>query len=148
MKKAIFAFSFFFALGITVASAQCHAAASASTGKSCCASKMASAMAADPAIEKRTADNGMVSYVRKEADAQGNVRFVSVQFDEATSTFVNVNMAPKTMTAGDKAECVKKTASCTASEKKACAGMASGKACCASKAAGNASTEAAKPSEQ
>jgi hypothetical protein len=146
MKKAIFAFSFFFALGIAAASAQsCHAAASASTGKSCCASKMASAMAADPTIEKRTADTGIVSYVRKEADAQGNVRFVSVQFDEASSTFVNVNMAPKTMTAGDKAECVKKTASCTASEKKACAGMTSGKACCASKAA---STEAAKPSEQ
>lgn len=147
MKKVIFAFSFFFALGIAAASAQsCHSAASASTGKSCCASKMASAMASDPAIEKRMADNGTVSYVRKEADAQGNVRFVSVQFDEATNAFVNV--APKTMTAGDKAECTKKTASCTASEKKACAGMASGKACCASKAAGSTSTEAAKPSEQ
>lgn len=148
MKKVIFAFSFFFALGIAAASAQCHSAAAATGGKACCSSKMASAMAADPAIEKRMADNGTVSYVRKEADTQGNVRFVSVQFDEATSTFVNVNVAPKTMTAGDKAECVKKTASCSASEKKACAGMAGGKACCASKAAGTSSTEVAKPSEQ
>ena len=144
MKKALFAFTFFFALGIAAASAQsCHAAAG---GKSCCSSKMASAMSADPSIEKRMADNGTVSYVRKEADTQGNVRFVSVQFDEATSTFVNV--APKTMTAENKAEYTKKAASCTASEKKACAGgAASGKACCASKA-GAASTEAAKPSEQ
>jgi hypothetical protein len=142
MKKVIFAFTFFFALGIAAANAQCHAAA-AGSGKSCCASKMASAMAADPTVEKRMADDGIVSYVRKEADTQGNVRFVSVQFDETTSKFVNVNVAPKTMTAGDKAECTKKAASCTASEKKACAGMAGGKACCASKSA-----EAAKPTEQ
>ena len=148
MKKVIFAFSFFFALGIAAASAQsCHSAAAATGGKACCSSKMASAMAADPTIEKRMADNGTVAYVRKEADTQGNVRFVSVQFDEASSKFVNVNVAPKTMTAEAKAECTKKSASCTASEKKACAGMAGGKACCASKTAA-ASTEAAKPSEQ
>ena len=148
MKKALFAFTFFFALGIAAASAQsCHSAAAAG-GKSCCSSKMASAMSADPSIEKRMADNGTVSYVRKEADTQGNVRFVSVQFDEATSKFVNVNVAPKTMTAENKAEYNKKAATCTPAEKKACAGgAASGKACCASKA-GAASTEAAKPSEQ
>ena len=139
MNKVILAFAFFFTLGLSAASAQsCHGAA-ASSGKSCCSSKMASAMAADPSIEKRMADNGAVSYVRKEADAQGNVRFVSVQFDEATNKFVNVNTAPKAMTAEDKAGCVKKTASCCSSaEKKACAGAGagSGKACCASKAAG------------
>lgn len=136
MNKVILAFAFFLAMGLSAASAQsCHAAASAS-GKSCCSSKMASAMAADPTIEKRMADNGQVSYVRKESDAQGNVRFVSVQFDEATSKFVNVNAAPKAMTAEDKAGCTKKqAASCTPAEKKACAGMAGGKACCASKAA-------------
>ncbi|GEM_PF-514910 len=144
MKKVVFAFTFFFALGIAAANAQCHATAAAS-GKSCCASKMASAMAADPTVEKRMADDGVVSYVRKEADTQGSVRFVSVQFDETNSKFVNVNVAPKTMAAGDKAEFTKKSASCTTSEKKACAGAAGGKACCASKAA---AAEVAKPTEQ
>jgi hypothetical protein len=138
MKKVIFFFSFFLVMGIAAANAQC---AGASAGKSCCASKVAKAAAADPSIEKRMSDDGAVSYVRKESDAQGNVRFVSVQFDEASSSFVNV--APKSATAstGAGTEMVKKEASCTPSEKKACAGAAgSGKACCASKSA-NASCE-------
>lgn len=127
MKKAIFFFAFIFALGLTNANAQACCA-----GKSACASKMAKAAAADTNIEKRMADDGTVSYVRKEADAQGNVRFVSVQFDETANSFVNV--APKTATASDKAEMTKKA--CSASETKACVGGASsGKACCASKAA-------------
>ncbi len=128
MKKAIFFFAFIFALGLTNANAQACCA-----GKSACASKMAKAAAADTNIEKRMADDGTVSYVRKEADAQGNVRFVSVQFDETANSFVNV--APKTATASDKAEMTKKA--CSASETKACAGAAAGtgKACCASKSA-------------
>ena len=75
------------------------------------------------------ADDGSVSYVRKEADAQGNVKFVSVQYDEASSTFVNV--APKSMPTGGM---VKK--SCSAGEAKACCSAAAkeGKACCAAKA--------------
>ncbi len=129
MKKAILFFAFFLALGLSAAQAQ---SCSAGT-KPCCAGKVAKAAAADTNIEKRMADDGTVSYVRKEADAQGNVKFVSVQFDEATSAFVNV--APKTMTAEDKAVATKKAASCSPSEKKACAGGAKeGKACCASKA--------------
>ena len=127
MKKAIFFFAFIFALGLANANAQACCAS-----KSSCANKMSMAAAADANIEKRMADNGTVSYVRKEADAQGNVKFVSVQFDETANAFVNV--APKTATASDKAEMTKK--SCSASEMKACAGQAGGtKACCASKAA-------------
>jgi len=133
MKKVLLAFAFF-ALGIAAATAQCHASAG-TAGKSCCASKMAAAMTADPTIEKRMADNGMVSYVRKESDTQGNVRFVSVQFDETTSTFVNVNVAPKSMTAEDKTGCTKKSASCAAGEKKACCAAGSGKSCAGEKKA-------------
>lgn len=140
MKKVIFSLAFFFALGISFAQAQsCHSAAaaksctsSAGAGKSCCAGKMASAAAADPTIEKRVADNGAVSYVRKEADQQGNVRFVSVQFDEASNAFVNV--APKTMTAEEKMGTAKKEACMSGGEKKACcASKGAGKSCSGAK---------------
>lgn len=135
MKKLIFSFAFFLALGIVAANAQCTAGASAGAGKSCCAGKMSKAAAADPNIEMRKADDGSVAYVRKEADAQGNVKFVSVQFDEASNAFVNV--APKTLTAStttdDKAGMTKK--SCAAGEKKACCAGKEGKACCAAKGA-------------
>lgn len=132
MKKGIFLLSFFFVLGIAAANAQsCHASAGAS--KSCCASKAAKAAAADTNIEKRMADDGTVSYVRKESDTQGNVKFVSVQFDEAANAFVNV--APKSVTAEGNAGMVKK--SCAAGASKACCarGAKEGKSCCASKAA-------------
>lgn len=133
MKKAIFFFAFFLAVGIVSADAQC---ASASAGKSCCAGKAAKAAASDASIEKRQAEDGSIAYVRKEADAQGNVKFVSVQFDEASSSFVNV--APKTAAAGVATEGMVKK-SCTASEKKACAGGAgAGKGCCAKPANGGA----------
>ena len=133
MKKAIFFFAFFLAIGIVSADAQCSSAATA--GKSCCANKAAKAASADASIEKRLADDGTISYVRKVADAQGSVQFVSVQYDEAAAAFVNV--APKTATAGATEGMVKK--SCSAGEKKACCagGAASaGKACCAKPAAG------------
>lgn len=125
MKKAIFFFAFIFALSLANANAQ-----SCCAGKSACAMKMSQAAASDTNIEKRMADDGTVSYVRKEADAQGNVKFVSVQFDETANAFVNV--APKTATASDKAEMTKK--SCSAAEMKSCSGSGK-KACCASKAA-------------
>ncbi|MBV6442421.1 MAG: hypothetical protein DYG98_19710 [Haliscomenobacteraceae bacterium CHB4] len=141
MKKAIFLLSFFFALGIATANAQsCHSAAAT---KSCCASKASKAASSDASIEKRQAEDGTVSYVRKETDAQGNVKFVSVQYDESTNTFVNAAPKSATIAEEDKATATKKAAACSPSEKKACAGAAgSGKACCASKAA-KASTTAA-----
>jgi len=139
MKKAIFLLSFFFALGIATANAQTCSSATAS--KSCCANKAAKAAASDASIEKRQAEDGTVSYVRKETDAQGNVKFVSVQFDEGTNTFVNVAPKSATIAAEDKETSVKKAAACSASEKKACAGgAATGKACCASKASKTSST--------
>lgn len=130
MKKGLFLFSFFFVLGIAAASAQsCHGA---SASKACCASKAAKAAAADTNIEKRMSDDGAVSYVRKESDTQGNVKFVSVQFDEASSTFVNV--APKSVAAENTTGMTKK--SCAAGASKACCaqGAKEGKACCAAKA--------------
>lgn len=124
MKKALVCLSFFFALGMAAANAQsCHAAA-AGSGKSCCAGKMAQAAAADPSIQKQTAADGSVSYVRKQTDGQGNVQLVSVKYDEAAAAFVNV--APPA-TAG----MTKKEASCSAAEKKACAAGGEKKACCA-----------------
>ncbi|MEO6759409.1 MAG: hypothetical protein ABIO24_08135 [Saprospiraceae bacterium] len=123
--------AFFLAAGIATANAQCHASAGA--GKSCCASKAASAAAADPTIEKRQSDDGAMSYVRKEADQQGNVRFVSVQFDESQNAFVNV--APPTVAEAEKAGMVKKeAAACATGEKKACCAK-SGKSCSGGKSA-------------
>lgn len=132
MKKAIFFLSFFFALGIASVNAQsCHAGAEA--GKACCASKAAKAASSDATIEKRMADDGAVSYVRKETDAQGNVKFVSVQYDESSNTFVNAAPKSAVISADNKASMTKKA--CSASEKKACCAGGAGKACCASKAA-------------
>ena len=115
MKKALICFAFFFALGMAAANAQ-SCGASASAGKACCAGKIAKAAAADPSIEKQTAQDGTVAYVRKEADAQGNVRLVSVKFDEVAGAFVNV--APKMMSADAKEGMTKKEASCSMAEKK------------------------------
>jgi hypothetical protein len=120
MKKAILFFVFLFVAGLATSNAQC-AASAAGAQKSCCAGKVAKAASADPSIEKRMADNGTVSYVRKETDTQGNVKFVSVQFDEASNAFVNV--APKTMTAETKE---------AGMVKKSCAAAGAGKACCKS----------------
>ncbi len=120
MKKVLFLFGFLFALSLGANAQSCS---SASAGKSCCASKVAKAVEADKSIEKRMDDKGVVSYVRKETDQQGNVKFVSVRFDEPTSTFVNE--APKSLSADAKSGMVKK-------EGKACAAGAEGKACCKS----------------
>lgn len=138
MKKVLFLLSFFFALGIATANAQsCHGSAAA--GKSCCSDKASKAAATDKTIEKRMSDDGSVAYVRKEADTQGNVRFVSVKFDEASNTFVNV--APQA------------TANAAGTEgmnKKACAAQGSGKACCApgSKEAQNCAPKAKSDTNQ
>ena len=128
-------FAFFLVAGISAANAQCHATAG-TAGKSCCASKAASAAAKDPTIEKRQAENGTMSYVRKEADQQGNVRFVSVSFDEAQNAFVNVAPPATTVSETEKAGMVKKSASCAAGGTKACCagGAKSGKSCAAASA--------------
>jgi hypothetical protein len=123
MKKAIFLFSFLFAVGIAAAGAQ---SCGSHSGGSCCSAKISKAAAADPTIEQRKADNGTISYVRKSTDAQGNAQFVSVKFDEMSNAFVNV--APKTISASDKAACTKKAACCEGGAKE-------GKACCAKGAA-------------
>ncbi len=147
MKKAIFLLSFFFALGIATANAQSCSSASAS--KSCCANKAAKAAASDASIEKRQAEDGTVSYVRKETDTQGNVKFVSVQYDEKTSTFVNAAPKSAVIAVEDKETSTKKAAACSSAEKKACctSGASAGKACCASKSA-KASTATVAPEQK
>jgi hypothetical protein len=135
MKKAIFFFAFFLTVGIVSANAQC----TASAGKSCCASKAAKAATSDASIEKRQAEDGSIAYVRKEADAQGSVKFVSVQYDEASNAFVNA--APKTAACSTEGMTKK---SCTAGEKKACCAggaAAGGKSCCAKPGAGDKKAE-------
>ncbi len=118
MKNAILMLAFFLAVGITTASAQsCHASATAT--KSCCTAKASTAAAADPTIEKRQAEDGTLSFVRKEADQQGNVRFVSVRFDEAQNAFVNAAPPAAAATEAAKVGMTKKEA-CAAGGKKAC----------------------------
>ena len=143
MKKLFFLLPLFLLLSVAVVNAQsccAHKAVGAScANKSASASpetKMSTAAAADPTIEKRQADDGTVSYVRKEADQQGNVRFVNLQYDEASNTFV---AAPaKTMTAEDKTGAVKKGAACcaggTGAKKACCAEGGNKKACAGEKA--------------
>ena len=139
MKKGILFFSFFFVLGISATNAQsCHEKM-ASASKSCCM-KADKAAAADASIEKRMDDDGAVSYVRKESDTQGNVKFVSVQYDATADAFVNV--APKTVEASATSGMTKKSCAGASASKACCAKNASaGKACCASKGAAKAETE-------
>ena len=142
MKKLIFSFAFLLSFGIAAADAQSCSGASAGV-KSCCAGKAAKAASADASIEKRQSEDGSISYVRKETDAQGNVRFVNVTYDEAANSFVNV--APKVAAAGNTPVAtegmVKK--SCSAGEKKACCagGASANKACCAKPGAGEKKSE-------
>lgn len=131
MKKGIFLFSFFFVLGIAATNAQSCQEKAAGASKACCM-KADKAAAADASIEKRMGDDGTVSFVRKESDAQGNVKFVSVQYDATSDAFVNV--APKSVEAAATSGMTKK--SCSAGASKACCSKGAGaaKACCASKA--------------
>jgi hypothetical protein len=137
MKKVFFLLMFFAALCVTNANAQCTAGTAV---KPCCMAKAAKAATSDASIEMRKSDDGSVSYVRKEADAAGTVKFVSVQFDEASSSFVNV--APKSMTEAEKNGMTKKSCSAAAgSEKKACCAGGEKKSC------SKASTTAVSPEQ-
>ena len=131
MKKIILFFAFLGTFGLNASYAQCSQAKAAACNKSkassCCAAKASKAASADATIEMRTAEDGKVAYVRKEVDAQGNARFVSVQFDEASSEFVNVAppsaAAPATM--AKKSCSANKAACCSKGGKKAgCSGEA------------------------
>jgi hypothetical protein len=140
MQKVLFLLSFLFVVGAATANAQsCGGAKTASAGgKSCCASKAASAAKSDATIESRVAEDGTVSYMRKEADQTGNVRLVSVQYDEASNAFVNVAPKGSTSTTTATDGMVKKscgTSATTATGGKACcsSGKAEGKSCCAKK---------------
>ncbi len=92
------------------------------------AAKMASL---DPTIEPRTNPvTGEVSYVRKQTCHDGAVSYVALNFDPATSTFVNVS--PSQVEQESKgAGCAPKNTS--ASGKSCCAAGAASKSCCADK---------------
>jgi hypothetical protein len=124
MKKVLFLL-FFAALSVATVNAQCSASTAV---PSCCMAKAAKAASADASLEMRKSDDGAVSYVRKETDAAGAVKFVSVKFDESSSSFVNV--APKSMTETEKASMTKKSCAAGASsEKKACCAGGANKSC-------------------
>lgn len=125
-EESIFLFAFLGVFSLTGAMAQSCGSASAAKTKSCCAAKADKAAMGDATIEKRTNEDGTASYVRKEADAQGNVRFVAVSYDEKANAFVNV-APPATL---EKKSC----ASATGAKSCCSAKEASAKSCCSSKA--------------
>lgn len=143
MKKILFVFSLFLALGLNVqaqsskcakscaaksgsAASGCHASASVAhlavpSEYQMAAAKMASL---DASIEPRTdATTGEIKYVRKESCHSGSVSYVNLNFDPSTSTFVNVG--PSQMAA---------TPAATNSTGCGAAKAAGGKSCCAGKA--------------
>jgi hypothetical protein len=150
MKKILFSLSLILciAIGAQAQHMDCSKSCADKGGKSSCEMKVAAAstpipseyqMAAakiaslDPTIEPRTnTATGEVSYVRKATSPKnGEVSFVALNYDPATSTFVNIS--PTDMTAQ-----TANTQSCGASSKNAsgkscCAAGASSKSCCADK---------------
>jgi hypothetical protein len=155
MKKVLFSIFFFAVLiaGVSAQKADCSkscgsksasaASCQAKAGATSTASADETAAAAaklasmDKTIESRTCPvSGTVSYFRKEAQPDGGVKQVDLQYDAASNTFVNV--APSTMKGQESCGSGAKSAS---SSKSCCAGKAtnasaSGKSagCCAGKA--------------
>ena len=153
MKKILFSLSLLLCLtlGVQAQHSDCSKACTAKAGnKASCEVKVADAQTSIPAeyqmaaakmasldanIESRTNPlTGEVSYVRKQTcPHDGAVSFVALNFDPASSTFVNVS--PSQMATGSN-----NTQSCGASKgtatsgKSCCAAGASTKACCADKA--------------
>ena len=151
MKKILFSFSLLLCFAFA-AQAQ-HACCSKSTadkgGKSSCEVKVASAStpipseyqtaaakvaSLDATIEPRTNPvTGEVTYVRKETSAHGGeVSFVALNFDPATSTFVNVS--PTQVAAKENTQSCGSSTKSASNTKSCCAGGASMKACSADKA--------------
>lgn len=148
MKKIVFLFGFFLAIGLGTATAQC------SKGKAaCCKSKGTAAVgttndavteaalvaaSTDPSIEKKVCEHsGKVSFHKKAVDPMsGSVSTTEVRYDEAKAQFVSITEEGVAAPA----------------EKKACGTNASGaKACCkkgeksCSKTAATAPTENVAP---
>lgn len=136
MKKVLFSLALaLFAVAGVSAQACAKSCTSKQASATTCTKENAAAAAKlasmDQTIESRTCPkSGTVSYVRKETDAAGTVKFVDVAYDGTSNTFVNV--APSSMEGG-KAACSPAGATAT-SGKAACGTAGSGKACCAGKA--------------
>ncbi|HEX5112410.1 MAG TPA: hypothetical protein VFV79_06170 [Saprospiraceae bacterium] len=148
MKKILFSFSLLLCFAFA-AQAQ-HACCSKSAdkgGKSSCEVKVASAStpipseyqtaaakvaSLDATIEPRTNPvTGEVTYVRKETSTHnGEVSFVALNFDPATSTFVNVS--PTQVAAKENTQSCGSSAKSASASKSCCAGAT--KASCGDKA--------------
>jgi len=150
MKKILFSFSLLlcFALAAQAQHACCSKSTADKGGKSSCEVKVASAStpipseyqtaaakvaSLDATIEPRTNPvTGEVTYVRKETAAHnGEVSFVALNFDPATSTFVNVS--PTQVAAKENTQSCGSSAK-SASAAKSCCAPGATKASCGDKA--------------
>ncbi len=83
--------------------------------KKVCSKVMATALAANPDIEKRTcAASGKVSFTRKQTCAtSGKVSYENVKYCEKSNAFVNASPEKKSCSASAKKACTKDKAACT-----------------------------------
>ncbi len=156
MKKVLFSLSLLLclALGAQAQHAGCSKACT-DKSKSSCEVKVATATpipseyqtaaakvaSLDATIVSRTnPETAEVTYYRKEAAAHsGEVSYVALNFDPATSTFVNVS--PSQVAAKENTQGCGSSKSASAS-KSCCAAGASTKSCCADKAKTTSTTSA------
>lgn len=162
MKKVLFSLSLLVCLAFA-AQAQHSGCSQSCTGKSksSCEVKVADAAtpipseyqtaaakvaSLDATIEPRTNPvTGEVTYVRRETSTHnGEVSFVALNFDPATSTFVNVSptqVAAKENTQG----CGASAKNASNSKMSCCAAGSSSKSCCADKAKTTSATSTTAP---
>ncbi len=159
MKKILFSIGLLLGLGLAVQAQHpdCAKACAGKGDKASCQVKIAESQTPIPAdyqtaaakmasldatIEPRTNPvTGEVTYVRKETSSQnGEVSFVALNFDPATSSFVNVSPSQVAAESHPGVTCDhgKKC-----SGKSCCAAGASSKSCCADKTKSGSSTAAA-----
>ena len=139
MKKTLLLFAF---LGLFSFMAQAQKTCAKSCTKTCVKTAAVSTVTVDDAVlvkaasqdetieRRQCADSGAVSYFRKNTCAvSGKVSFAEVNYDAATSKFVNIS--PSDM-GGEDMKMAKDGA--MTGKKKACASSAGKAGCCASKA--------------
>lgn len=141
MKKTLLLFAF---LGMFSFMAQAQKACAKSCAKKCSKTSMtantntvnddvvAKAASLDQNIERRQcADTGAVCYYRKDVcEKSGKVSFAEVNFDAATSKFVNISPAKggETMNMAKEGQMTSKGKACSPSAKAGCCSKKAGKA--------------------
>ena len=116
------------------ASAQCSGSAGKSAGASCCA-KGSSASTAAADVEKRVAEDGTVTYFRKETSAQtGITTYTQVSYNQHSNTYEALAVNTPDGNGNGKGS--------QAAQQPACSGKsASGATCCAKPGAESESAE-------